>query len=76
MSSYKLTYFPIGGRAEVSRWIFAVAKQPYTDDRIKWEDWPKIKPSKSLTIIETSFPSFSGNSEILIQFLPTWAFSL
>jgi len=43
MPSYKLTYFPISARAELSRWIFAVAKQQYTDERIKWEDWPAMK---------------------------------
>jgi len=43
--TFKFTYFPIGARGELSRWIFAVAKQPYTDDRVKWEDWPALKPT-------------------------------
>lgn len=42
---YKFTYFPIGARGELSRYIFAVAKQPYTDDRINWQDWPALKPN-------------------------------
>ena len=46
MPSYKLTYFDIQGRGELIRWIFAVAKKPYTDERIKFEDWPKRKASK------------------------------
>ena len=46
MTNYKLTYFAIRGRAEVARYILAVAGVDYVDERIKEEDWKAIKPSK------------------------------
>ncbi|EDV23408.1 uncharacterized protein TRIADDRAFT_58007 [Trichoplax adhaerens] len=45
MPSYKLTYFDIRGRAEVSRYILAVAGIDYVDERFTEEEWPKIKPT-------------------------------
>ena len=42
--SYKLTYFNIKVRAEVSRLIFAAARQKYEDHRIdlmEWFGWSK-----------------------------------
>ena len=46
MSTYKLTYFPVRGRAEVIRFVFAQAGVKYEDVRIKQENWPELKPSK------------------------------
>ena len=46
MSTYKLTYFPVRGRAEVIRFVFAQAEVKYEDVRIKKEDWAELKPSK------------------------------
>ena len=46
MPSYKLTYFDARGRGEISRMVLAAAGQKYEDDRVKSEDWPKLKPSK------------------------------
>ena len=42
---YKLIYFDARGRAEVTRMILAAADVKYEDQRIKFEDWPKLKPS-------------------------------
>ena len=47
MSKYKLTYFNLRGRAEVTRLLFAQAGVEYEDHRIESADWAKLKPSKS-----------------------------
>uniref|UniRef100_A0A8W8LSQ5 Uncharacterized protein n=1 Tax=Magallana gigas TaxID=29159 RepID=A0A8W8LSQ5_MAGGI len=47
MKDYKLTYFDIRGKAEISRLLFAAAGVQYADDRIKRKDWPALKPSLS-----------------------------
>lgn len=46
MPQYKLTYFNLRGRAEISRYLFAYSGTKYEDHRIEAADWPKIKPSK------------------------------
>ena len=50
MPKFTLTYFDGRGLAEVSRWLFAVAEQPFDDVRITddgdGEEWKKLKPSK------------------------------
>jgi len=43
MPSYKLTYFDNQARGEAIRWLFAVAKQPFEDNRIQMKDWPGQK---------------------------------
>ena len=43
---YKLTYFPITARAGMTRLMFAAAGVEYEDERIMWEDWPKLKPGR------------------------------
>ena len=42
----KLIYFPVTGRAEMTRLMFAAAGVKYEDERIKWEDWPKLKTGR------------------------------
>ena len=46
MGKYKLVYFNVRARAEVSRMIFAYVGQDYEDKRIEREDWPELKKSK------------------------------
>lgn len=43
MPKYKLTYFDVYGRGELSRLIFAAAKVDFEDDRVTLEEWPKRK---------------------------------
>ena len=43
MSGYKLTYFNIQARGEVSRILFALADVKYEDNRIEFDDWPSLK---------------------------------
>ncbi|XP_006112012.1 hematopoietic prostaglandin D synthase [Pelodiscus sinensis] len=45
MPRYKLVYFDVRGRAEISRYLFAYSGIKYEDHRIKLEDWAKIKPT-------------------------------
>ena len=45
-AKYKLTYFDIRGRAEMTRMAFAAADVKFEDCRVKFEDWPAMKPSK------------------------------
>lgn len=54
MSSIKLIYFPVRGRAEPIRYILAQSGGKYEDVRIARENWPQMKPSK-LAIIIISF---------------------
>lgn len=48
MPAYKLTYFNGRGRAEVSRWLFALAGVKYEDYRLAEGEWPKIKSTTQL----------------------------
>ena len=43
---FKVTYFAIRGRAEITRLIFAQAGVEYEDERVAQEDWAELKPSK------------------------------
>ena len=52
MPKYTLTYFDLRALAEVPRWVFAVADQPYDDIRVAHDgdraEWLKLKPSMIL----------------------------
>ncbi|KAG9354991.1 hypothetical protein JZ751_001704 [Albula glossodonta] len=43
MLPYKLIYFNMRGRAELSRYILAYAQIPFKDQRVEWKDWPFVK---------------------------------
>ncbi|XP_064867469.1 hematopoietic prostaglandin D synthase isoform X4 [Oncorhynchus nerka] len=49
MTSYKLTYFNMRGRAELPRYIFAYAGIAFEDRRVEWSDWPSIKKKVLMT---------------------------
>ena len=40
---YKLIYFPIRGRGECIRYIFAAADVPYEEELIDFATWPTVK---------------------------------
>ncbi|CAH1796833.1 unnamed protein product, partial [Owenia fusiformis] len=42
---YKLTYFNLRGRAELTRMIFASKGIEYEDIRVEFKDWPEVKPT-------------------------------
>ena len=50
MEKMKLYYFNLRGRAELARLILAQGGADYEDKRIEREDWPKIKPSKTILL--------------------------
>ncbi|GMT23181.1 hypothetical protein PFISCL1PPCAC_14478, partial [Pristionchus fissidentatus] len=43
MPSYKLTYFPGRGRAEVARQLFHISGTPFEDIRVPKEEWATLK---------------------------------
>ncbi|KAI1900228.1 hypothetical protein AGOR_G00047840 [Albula goreensis] len=55
MLPYKLIYFNMRGRAELSRYILAYAQIPFKDQRVEWKDWPFVKssfPLEQLPVLE------------------------
>ncbi|XP_060066186.1 glutathione S-transferase-like [Ylistrum balloti] len=42
--NYTLHYFDGRGRAELIRLLFAMKDVKFQDDRIKFDEWPKLKP--------------------------------
>ena len=70
-STYKLTYFNIRARGEVSRLIFAQAGVKYEDNRIEFTDWPQLKPntpSGVLPVLEVDGKKLIG-SVVIERFL-------
>ena len=51
MGKLKLIYFNGRGRGEPARLILAQAGVEYEDERIEFEDWPALKPSKMFCIL-------------------------
>ncbi|KAH3893236.1 probable glutathione S-transferase 7 [Dreissena polymorpha] len=45
MASYKLHYFDVRGRAELSRYLFLAAGRDFEDNRIPQDEWPNVKPT-------------------------------
>ena len=50
MSKYTLHYFGVNGRAAISRALLSFAKVDWTNDLVKFEDWPKMKKKWTLRI--------------------------
>ena len=46
MPSYKLTYFDVRGRGELSRYVLHAAGQKFEDNRVGGESWQAMKESK------------------------------
>ncbi|KAB7495423.1 putative glutathione S-transferase 5 [Armadillidium nasatum] len=63
MSKYKLVYFNLRGRAEPIRWMFAVAEQPYEDERLdRQKEWPERKKGKKFGLsVDDEWLSAVGN---------------
>ena len=47
MPQYKLYYFPLKGRAEYLRLMFAYAEVEYEDIQVAYKDWASLKNGKN-----------------------------
>ena len=69
LNNCKLTYFAIPGRGESIRLALAIAGIAFTDERIPFPEWPKLKPNTpfgSLPLLTLSTgESFSQQRAIL-----------
>ena len=66
MSQYKLTYFNLRARAELTRLIFAQAGVEYEDKRIAKEEWSELKPKTPYG----SLPTLEVDGKVLAGSLP------
>lgn len=67
MTTYKLIYFDLKGRAEVCRMLFALANQSFDDVRVPFLDWPEIKlklPFGQAPVLEVTESSSSRTYQI------------
>jgi glutathione S-transferase len=48
MTTYELLYFPVHGRAEPIRLLFALAGQPFTNRTLARDEWARKKPEMPL----------------------------
>lgn len=76
MSVYRLHYFNWRGRAELARYLFAIAEQEYEDVRFdRVTEWPLIKPTMPfgqvpvLEIKEGDKSTFISQSIAIARFL-------
>lgn len=65
MADFKLTYFNVCGRAELTRLIFAKSGTAFEDDRIEFADWP----AKKGTMRMGQVPVLNYKGQELIQSL-------
>lgn len=65
MSDFKLTYFNVTGRAELTRLIFVKSGTQFEDERIEFADWP----AKKATMPMGQVPILSYKGQELIQSL-------
>ncbi|XP_067684450.1 probable glutathione S-transferase 7 [Haliotis asinina] len=71
MTQYKLIYFDVRGRGELSRLLFALSGQEYEDVRIKMENWPAQKGNyifSRLPVLEVDGKQY-GQSMAIASFL-------
>lgn len=47
---YKLIYFPIRGRGEFIRYLFALAEVPYEEEHIEFSNWPQRKTGNLINV--------------------------
>ena len=69
MTNYKLTYFNVTALGETIRYLFSYAGVEFEDNRIDFEDWPKIKSRKIILIKFLFLLLLSLNKTNKIQFI-------
>jgi glutathione S-transferase len=68
MPKLKLTYFDFnGGRGEAARLALSIGGVAFEDDRVKYADWPKVKPTTpfgKLPVLEVDGVAIAGSNGI------------
>ena len=64
MSTYKLYYFEANGRATIPRAILSAAKAKWTNEKVKLENWPKLKKSGLCEFEQMPILEIDGNKTL------------
>ena len=77
MTKYILHYFPLNGRGLVPRAILSYKKAEWTNDLIKFEEWPSIKKSglceyEQVPILEIGDKKYSQSYAIVLYLAETF----
>ena len=77
MTKYTLHYFGINGRAVIPRAILTYAKADWTDDKITFDNWPKIKKSglcefEQLPVLEVGGKKYCESNAINLYLAETF----
>ncbi len=64
MSTYKLYYFGANGRGTIPRAILSAAKAKWTNEKVKQEDWPKLKKSGLCEFEQMPILEIDGNKKL------------
>jgi hypothetical protein len=46
MATYKVSYFPSKGNAEILRLVLVIAEKEFEDERLTKDEWAKVKDGK------------------------------
>ncbi len=66
-TSYELVYFPVHGRAEPIRLLFALAGQPFTNRTLTRDEWVKQKSQMPLGQIPVLIERDAGGERVIPQ---------
>ena len=72
MADYKLHYFPVRGRAEPIRLLFAYKDIKYEDIRIPFDKWQENKPNMpfgAMPVLEEAGGKKLGGSMVILRYL-------